>query len=262
MTQPEKKNKTLVLGLSHIYGETRNIDQQVAFWQRNGFALDFKMKLPVPSQKQQALLNNHNAREVNLHYLKFTGIESAPGIEFLNHLPADSQTLQDFPSGLTLVIRGNQLKQITDYENNRVIIYPHLFAPALSMISTPDVKASSDLLEVLGFQRKKLELAFWEDMPKNVPRTEFYWELNLPLFPRLAVPLILIEDRARPVFPKVDDVGFVGLSLVTRSFEEIEKHFPISCYQKFVSPKGNAMEIAFLNDSGLLIEFLKIGPKT
>lgn len=256
--EKKRESRPLVLGLSHIYGETKDLNNQVAFWQSKGLKLKFSWRLPVPYEKQQILLNNPDARYVDLKYLSFGEDNIGTGIEFVNHQPSSKMENPMRGSALTLALQGSKYQKITDLEGNTCIIDPQLSYPVTVIATTPDTQASGNLLSILGFQSIKSFFENGDKLGQLCSTVDQCWVLQLPLFPRLSVRVVLIEEKDQPRVTKIDKIGWNGFSFLTSDLDLVSTRLPLKAYQRITSDDGRMREAAFYNEDGLLIEFLKI----
>ena len=257
------KNPThpLVLGLSHIYGETADLDAQAVFWQARGMRLDFNWRLPIPREKHQTLLYDQGTSFVDLSYLSFEKPVVCPGVEFVRHQPVTTQLARKANPSITLVRHGSTPENIVDADGNRMILYPDANASATVVALTGSAEASGNLLGFLGFRKIDLERKEIDALVEYFPGVEAGWFLRLPLFPNLAARIILVEDKTRHMNPRIDEIGWSGLSFLVRSLDGIEPFLPLKARQKITANDGVAREIAFYNDRGLLLEFLEFSAK-
>ncbi|MFQ5672160.1 MAG: hypothetical protein ACE5G9_03620 [Nitrospinales bacterium] len=258
---PKPLSRHLILGLSHIYGETEDIDKQVAFWQSRGLTMEFAWNLLVPDEKKQKLLHNQNASCVDLSYLNFSKPMVGPGIEFICHKPINRQTRRSANSALTLLMQAPEKRDVEDDEGNRIISSPGCSAPVCLVAATVDIKASGNFLATLGFKKVTLDQREEKEIGEIFSCAGVCWEFRLPLYSRLGVRVLLMEDKTRDFEPKVDELGWSGFSFLTPSLDEVERRFPLQARQMIKTQEAGEREVAFYNSSGLLVEFLKITAK-
>lgn len=230
----------MILGLSHVFGETLDFDATVEFWLARGWRSAMKLDLPVPTAKR-ALLRRKDATNVRLQYLERVGSPAAPGLEFIHHTPGVSASTSAPP--LRLRIRstrdvdhkdpsGNDLKEAVTLE--RTIVE----------ITVADIQSARLRLLELGFA------------PQNSDGEVL--TLSPRLMPHRAFSIALRDGGERSAEPFVDDVGWSGLSLLVRDLDQVSSRLPLIARQTFSASGNDRREVGFFCDGGLLIEFLAI----
>ena len=243
------ESRPLIVGLSHIFGETRNLPGQVAFWENAGLRLNFRCQLPVPDEKREKLLHNKKSDRVDLSYMSFGG-PTGPrvGIEMISHLPlVDARKGSSRPKpGISLFLNQDISQTITDPDGNQIHFGRAFSVPPTVTVTTPDAYSTGQLLSLLGF------------MAVNTAGAESSWSFQLPLFPKLSVQVILKEDESSPAIPKVDEGGWNGLSFLVSDLSFVSRYLPLCGHQTFETDSESKKEIAFYAGNGLLLEFLMI----
>lgn len=250
--------RPLIYGFSHIYGETGDIERQSAFWITKGMKLILALRLPVPDEKCKELLNNKNTNSVDLRYLSFQKDIYKFGIEFICHHSYKISTQCNSNSKLKLFLQSMERRKIIDIDGNCIIMAPELKFPVTVSAFTPDVRASASVLKTLGFECESLSHEEIEKIFALPLHKESVWIFHMLPFPQLALRVVLLEDKSRPLITKIDEIGWHGFSFLTPHLDFVAKHLPIRAYQSIALDNGSIRDIAFYNKNGLLIEFLEI----
>lgn len=229
----------MILGLSHLFGESGDAEAAADFWIHHGWRLSLGIELPVPPAKQ-ALLANRDASGVTLRYLVRSDAANTPGIEFVTHSPR-TPMLRSRPR-LTLCLPGAPVASVHDAEGNIVTV--GACHPPTVQVSTPNIAATRDRLRSLGFT--------------GLQGRDDTVSLTSRLFPRRGVTVSLrlapeLSDR-----PRLDDGGWNGMSLLVRDLDEAARRLPLVAHQEFSVCEGDRREVAFYVGDGLLLEFLMI----
>lgn len=241
--------RTPIIGLSHIFGETKNMWKEIDFWIQAGMRLDFSCRLPVPAEKRHDLLLDPTCEFVELSYLSFKDSSvKGPGIEMISHHPSsDPGRASPFSHpAVRLVLPDSKSDHITDPDGNQLGFDKDLTHLPTVILATPDTAAAGQVLSLLGFQRTT---------DAGMANT---WSFRLSLFPNLATCVRFVEDKSRPRQPKVDNLGWSGLSFLTPDISRVAGMLPLRGHQNFQTDDKNKKEIAFYSGAGLLLEFLMI----
>ncbi len=247
----------MILGLSHVFGESSQPQALVAYWKAHGFKLDFEWDLPVPESKKNILINS-SAGALTLSYLSEVGQPQNPGLEIVCHGPALSQIKTEPPkSRITLGLKKNKTELFCDPDNNSCVTHPDFLTPATIFLKTPIIKTARTVFVKLGFRETTLL------PPAGLPlenQAMVPLSFNHPLFINRALTLYLIHDASFSQNPTVDEPGLQGLSFLVKSMDDIEKIIPLTAHQTLSPPGVKKRDVAFYSNNGLLLEFLKIHP--
>ena len=136
-----------ILGLSHLFGEGRNILASIEILQTNGFKLEFDGNFPVGTTKRDNLLHNKSCTTAQMFYL--SAKETIPfGIEYLDH---HSFQKQDSSRRISISAQSKSEIRITDADGNMIHLSPQ--NSKTTKLSVPVFKAqiAKQILESLGF---------------------------------------------------------------------------------------------------------------
>lgn len=250
---------TLIAGLSHIFGETEVLEDQTRFWMKAGMNVDLRYTLDVPNEKRETLLLDQKVSRVDLCSLSFPDhAASGPAIEFISHGPRRARIPPEMnrPSAIRLLLKGTACGRVSDLDGNQMVMDERFSGPATILVSTPDPQAAGEILSSLGFRPEKMIDPRLAAMLDRLAASAAAWIIQLPLFPKLAARIVLTRDPACPANPKIDRIGWNGLSFLVSGFSKIEKILPLRARQAFQTDPQTKKEIAFFSGSGLLFEFL------
>jgi hypothetical protein len=250
------KTVSLVLGLSHIFGETAQRVAQVQFWQQHGLKHEFDETLPVTPEKQASLLNNTTAQSVAMSYLTLGKGVVTPGIEFVAHPP---QVPKKSSSGIALFLKADKNETVTDLDGNQVFFDARLQRSPTLVVTTSSAQKTQAFFTSLGFAAHNLEqdeLDFFA--AKGFPVQAIAHQAGKALFQNLSARLLVREDLTRQDLVKVDDVGWNGLSFLVQDLDALAKQIPLLGYQKIQDGGEVVREVAFYQQHGVLCEFLRM----
>lgn len=226
----------MILGLSHLFGESGDLEATASFWTLHGWRLALSFDLPVPNEKR-ALLQNATAQRVALRYLVRGDRPGLPGIEFVKHEPAS----RDAGKAPRITVRLPGSAAATDPDGNRI-----LPADGITRVDllTPDPSASrAALLSFGGFTPAGGDGAV---------------ALASPI---LAQRGVVVGFNRAPEFaasPRIDEGGLNGMSFLVRDLDAIEARVPLVARQSFSVVDGERRTVAFFTGDGLLLEFLAV----
>lgn len=232
----------MILGLSHVFGETRDISSVTSYWESRGWRKTLSLSLDVPPDKRE-ILRNRQATNVALDYFEQSSVAGAPGIEFVTHSPTERAERGGAPaSTVRLQIPGSAPATHRDPDGNTIVERPDIERPHIEW-SVPDVHAARHHLRQLGFaQREASNEALTLES----------------LFARRSLTLALVSAPERSSLPLVDDGGWNGLSLLVRDLDTMAAKVQLRSHQVFSQGPSEDREVAFFAGDGLLIEFLAI----
>lgn len=265
------KGTPLVLGLSHLFGETLNMDQRVSYWQAQGLLIDFSLDLPVPEEKRKRLLNNQSARWARLVYMRFPSSAGGWGLEFVTHAPPEQAPLRgtcvdknveeeikpSVGTAIRLAVQAPRPAKWRDPDGGELIFETRLCVPTSVLVKTPSIDADGAVLETLGFVHTPFSVQEMELLKGLCPGVGGGWFFQSPLFPQRAVRVVLEPESRRAGTPKVDDLGFSGISLLTKDLDEVGRHLPLAGRQRF-RLDSREHEVAFYGGQGLVVEMLQV----
>lgn len=225
----------MILGLSHLFGESGDLDATAGFWTRHGWRQSLSFHLPVPHEKR-SLLHNVSAERVALRYLVRTDRPGLPGIEFVRHEPASRATVN--VSRLTLSLPGSV--SATDQDGNRI-----LSADGSTRVDllTPDPSASREALISFGF---------------TPAGSDGEVALATPMLSQRGVVVGFKRAPELATIPCIDDGGLNGMSFLIRDLDTIDARVPLVARQVFAVADGEQRTVAFFAGAGLLLEFLAV----
>lgn len=236
-----------LIGLSHLFGESQNLDLTTKFWKQQGLSFQ-EFELPVTEEKSELFLTSP-AKETTLRYFKSEG----PGFEFLEHRPhrqpaISSPRISVFFSGLTPQI-------LEDPDRNQIITDPSLKFSTTLKIRTHALALSKIFFDKMGFEPSRLNAD--EAVLLEVPETTIVYKLQAKLFPQMSCRILPIEDSTLTASPKIDGFGLNGLSFIVPSLKEAESILSLKAHQDFEDPLSHK-RVAFTNEFGMMIELLEI----
>jgi hypothetical protein len=230
----------MILGLSHVFGETEDLDAVVNYWRSNAWRSAIQFELPVPAEKK-GILGAQGANRVTLHYLEPIGGQNLPGLEFVKHAPRAGGPKS--PS-LSLRLPMRSSSGLRDPDGNTVRCTSEQARPIVEL-EVPDVANARRRLLSFGF--------------REVADGRGTLELSAPLFPQRSFSILLHGAQRRPETPFVDAGGWNGMSLLVRDLDAMGPTIPsLRARQSFSVVEGETREVAFFSGDGLLIEFLAI----
>jgi hypothetical protein len=230
----------VILGLSHVFGETRHLSRLVDFWIAKGWRSRLAFTLPVPQEKK-TILRGTQATHVSLQYLEHHERRDFPGLEFVSHFPSGDHTL--LPPSVSLSLPIDPTFKLRDLDGNS--IHATISSVPIVGLDVPSVENAQSLLLSLGFKVSESDRSLLEFRHR--------------LFPLRAVKVRLRLQRAVPEFPAVDGGGWNGMSFLVKDFESTARLLPsLRASQSFSVVNSEVREVAFHSGCGLLLEFLAI----
>lgn len=240
--------KPLIIGLSHLYGECRDLARTTQFWKKQNLTYQ-EFQLPVTTEKSQHLLSSPATTTI-LRYFKTQG----PGFEFLEHSPKRSLTSDSKPL-IEIFFYSVTASLIEDPDKNLVVYDPSLTVPVTLKVRVQSVKRAASFFEDFGFEEAHLTPD--EAVLLEIEETALSFKIEPPLFPQMRCRIVLVEDASVEVQPKIDHLGLSGLSFIVSSLDETEKVIALKAHQDFEDPLS-LKRVAFTNEFGVMIEFLEI----
>jgi hypothetical protein len=248
-----------IIGLSHVYGETDDLEAQDVFWTARSLRPSFRTTLPVPEEKRTRLLDNQAATQIELRYFDSSARGGSPGFEFIQHRPAPAAGIRKDIPNLRVAISSPHQSLATDPDGNVLICNSLIPAGTVVRVGVPDVAAARDILTALGFRSRADALDFDRAIFGSYPTVPVeLFEFALPLFPTMSIQLILHSDDKVPLRRPIDSRGWQGISLLTRDIEEVARRIPVVAVQHINLGKTGPCDVGFFCGAGLLFEFLQM----
>jgi hypothetical protein len=244
------------LGLSHVFGEARDLGSQTSYWRKQGWAEVFSFDLPVPTEKRRSLLFHRCARTLKLCYLQPKGLATDAGLEFLSHGPGKHPPPRK--PALQLAFAGPSSFRWRDPGGNEGLVGDAFSFPVTIALETFQPADAADLLQRLGFsflffsEREREVLAHW------VPEETGGWVLKTPLFPRRGVRVLLRKSGRKAPAPLVDQGGWSGFSMLTKNIQEVARRVRLMSPQRVRLPNGEERRVVFVRHAGVLMEIIQV----
>jgi hypothetical protein len=230
----------VILGLSHVFGESIDPAAATTFWLQRGWQVSLSTTLAVPNAKR-ALMIGTAATHVDVHYLVRQDRLGLPGIEFLHHHPRQ-RSVSARPT-VTLQLPGSGT-QSRDPDGN--VVVEQDVSTASVTLGVRDPVAARHRLSSVGF------------VPDNTRQDEL--RLSAKLLTNRSVTVVLVHDDIAPSRPSVDAGGWNGLSFIVHDLDRVGRYLPLESHQAFSSGGPGAIrELAFFAGDGLLLEFIRVG---
>jgi hypothetical protein len=244
-----------LLGFSHIWGESCQIDAVAKFWAQHGFTFGFSEQYQIPTAKRPLL---HPSTSAHLR-LDYYSSASGLGLEFLNH-GGDGAALR-LPTPLIQPVIKSYLQReiLKDPDGNSILSLPDQKRSHILIVRVRDIKIASELLQLAGFTRMEMRIDEVSELELTGDDIQS-WTIRVPLFQRRELTMILRQSPEYPANPKVDTPGFSGISLLARDLDAIDRILPLTARES-CKAGPNKIEVAFNNQYGILFEFLRITGK-
>jgi len=248
-----------VLGLSHFFGSTTDLDRVIDFWQGLGFSEIFRHSGLLSSNHKGFRAQSVSSLEKVYMEKRLSSAKIA--VEFLVFSPVATKSLPEIAvSGLTLGINspedGNEMHR--DLDGN-TIIYDASIESISFCWRTPELARARQELELLGFTCQQAKEHIQQPFSSTCSRSTIAEEWKLEqFFSSATITCLLVQGNSAESVVFRDDPGLLGISFFVHDLDEISKDFPFLFTDRIHTPQGRSWEIGMYQAAGLFFEFMRL----